>query len=278
MGRFDGQTVLITGAARGQGRSHAVGFAKEGADVAICDLCAQIETVPYQMGTQDELNHTKELVEQQGHRCLSMKADVRSFQQMQTFADKTMQEFGKIDVCLANAGIFSPSPVAQMSEQTWRDMIDTNLTGVFNTMRAVLPHMVKQQRGKVIATSSELGLTGMSMFGHYDAAKHGIIGLVESAALEVASHGITVNAVCPTTVNTPMIQNEATYKTFVPNQPKPTQEQAKQAMTKTNAIPIPWVEPEDVTRAILFLASDDARYITGEPLPVDAGALASAVM
>jgi SDR family mycofactocin-dependent oxidoreductase len=271
MGRFDGKVVLITGGARGQGRSHAVRFAQEGADVAICDVAAQLDTVPYPLAKPDDLAETVRLVEDLDRRCVAVQADVRDRGQIDAFAEQTRTELGRIDFLLANAGIFTFSTVAEMDDRTWREMIDTNLTGVFNAMRAVLPAMIAQGSGRIVATSSMAGKMGYANVGHYCAAKWGVIGLVKSVAQEVAAHGITVNAVCPTGVDTTMIQNEAAYRLFLPDAENPTREDAAPAFQGLNAIPVPWVEPSDISNAMAFLCSDEARYITGETIAVAAG-------
>ncbi|MDI3340450.1 MAG: mycofactocin-coupled SDR family oxidoreductase [Sphaerobacter sp.] len=278
MGKLDGKVAVITGGARGQGRSHALTLAREGADIVICDIAAQIDTVPYPMATEAQLQETVRLVEDLDRRCVAVRADVRDLGQMEAVAERAMSEFGRIDILLANAGIFSFGAVVEMSAQTWQDMIDTNLTGVFNAMRAVLPHMIQQRSGRIVATSSMAGRAGFPNIGHYVAAKWGVIGLVKSVALEVAPYGITVNAVCPTSVNTDMIQNEPAYKLFLPDVEHPTREDAARAFATLNAIPVPWVEPQDISNAILFLVSDEARYITGEAMPVAAGQNASNVV
>lgn len=271
MGRFDGKVVLITGGARGQGRSHALTFAGEGADVAFCDIAAQIDSVPYAMARSADLQETVKLVEELDRRCVGDVADVRDIGQVQAFVDRARTELGRVDFLLANAGIFSFSPVAEMDETTWQDMIDTNLTGVFHAMRAVLPVMIEQGYGRIVATSSMAGKMGFPNCGHYVAAKWGVIGLVKSLALEVAAKGITVNAICPTNVATDMIQNAATYELFLPDVENPSKEDAAAAFQTMNAIPIPWVEPVDISNTMAFLCSDDARYITGETIAVAAG-------
>ena len=271
MGKFDGKVVLITGGARSQGRSHAVTFAREGADVAICDIAAQLDTVPYPMGSRAELDETVKLVEDLDRRCVADVADVRDLDQLQEFAARTRAELGRIDFLLANAGIFSFGAVAEMDEPTWREMIDTNLTGVFHAMRAVLPTMIEQGFGRIVATSSMAGKMGFPNVGHYVAAKWGVLGLVKSVAQEVGGHGITVNAVCPTNVGTTMIQNEAAYRLFRPDLEHPTLADAAPFYQVMHAIPVPWVESIDISNAMVFLCSDEARYITGETLAVAAG-------
>ena len=275
MGKLDGKVAVITGGARGQGRAHALTLAREGADIVICDIAAQIDTVPYPMATPADMEETVRLVEDLDRRCVAVQADVRDGAQMQAVAERAMSEFGRIDILLANAGISSTSTVVDMTDEQWRDMIDTNLTGVFNSIRAVLPHMIERRSGRIVATASMAGRVGMPNIAHYVAAKWGVIGLVKSVAMEVAQYGITVNAVCPTTVNTPMIHNDATYKLFRPDLENPTADDALAAFSSLNVLPIPWVEPEDISNAILFLISDDARYITGTAVEVAAGMNAS---
>jgi SDR family mycofactocin-dependent oxidoreductase len=271
MGRFDGKVVLITGGARGQGRSHALKFASEGADVAFCDIAAQIDTVPYPMARSADLEETVKLVEDLDRRCVGDVADVRDLAQVQAFVDRAKTELGRVDFLLANAGIFSFGTVAELDPTTWQDMIDTNLTGVFHAMRAVLPTMIEQRFGRIVVTSSMAGKLGFANVGHYVAAKWGVIGLAKSAAIEVAPHGVTVNVICPTNVATDMIQNSAAYRLFRPDLENPTQEDAIPGFQSLNPIPIPWVEPIDISNAMAFLCSDDARYITGETLAVAAG-------
>jgi SDR family mycofactocin-dependent oxidoreductase len=271
MGRFDGKTVFITGGARGQGRSHAVAFAREGADIVVCDAVAPIDTVPYDLPTPDDLDETVRQVEDLDRRCVAEQADVRDRAAVESVVERGIAEFGKIDICLANAGIFTFSTIADMDDTTWNTMIDVNLTGVFHTLRAVLPSMREQGSGRIIATSSMAGKMGFANVGHYVATKWGVIGLVKSLAQEVAAEGITVNAICPTGVATTMIHNDAAYRLFLPDMENPTKEDAEPAFAGLNAIPIPWVEVEDISNAMMFLASDDARYITGETLAVAAG-------
>ncbi len=275
MGKFDGKVVLITGGARGQGRSHALAFAREGADVAFCDVASQLDSVPYHMSRPEDLDETVKLVEELDRRCVAVRADVRDREQIESFADRARTELGRIDFLLANAGIFTFSTVAEMEEQTWTQMIDTNLTGVFHAMRAVLPTMIEQGSGRIVATSSMAGKMGFANIAHYCAAKWGVIGLVKSLAMEVGGNGITVNAICPTGVDTTMIQNEAAYKLFLPDTENPTRDDAAPAFQTLNAIPIPWVEPVDISNAMMFLCSDEARYITGETVAVAAGSNAA---
>ena len=271
MGKLDGKVALITGGARGQGRSHAVTLAREGADIVVCDVARQVDTVPYPMGTSEQLQETVRLVEDLDRRCVAVQADVRDAGQMQGVVERALAEFGQLDILLANAGIFSFGTIAEMSDQLWDDMLDTNLKGVFHSLRAVLPHMIERRYGRIVATSSMAGRAGFPNIGHYVASKWGVIGLVKSLAMEVGQYGITVNAVCPTVVNTDMVRNEAAYRLFLPDASSPTDEQVTEAFGGLNIMPIPWVEAQDISNAILFLVSDDARYITGNAMPVAAG-------
>lgn len=275
MGRLEGMVALVTGAARGQGRSHAVRLAEEGADVIGLDICAQIETVPYPMATSEQLDETGRLVEELDRRALMLRVDVRDRAGLADAVGRGIAEFGHIDAACINAGIFSFATIAEMSDEQWDDLIATNLTGVFNTMRAIVPHMIERQRGRIVATSSMAGRGGFPNIGHYVASKWGVIGLVKSLAMEVGRHNITVNAVCPTSVDTDMIQNEAAYRLFMPGVEHPTREQAQAAFGALNVLPIPWIEPRDVSNAIVWLCSDEARYISGAAIPVAAGQNAS---
>jgi SDR family mycofactocin-dependent oxidoreductase len=267
-----GKVALVTGGARGQGRAHALALAQAGADVAVCDIAADIGTVKYALGTSDELTETVALVEKLDRRALSFVADVRDADAMQRTVDETIQELGRIDILVANAGIFSRGPLAELTPQAWRDMIDVNLTGVFNAMRAVVPAMVAQGSGRIVATASMAGKLGAPMMSHYAASKWGIIGLVKTAALELAKTGVTVNAICPTNVRTPMMTNADMLGLFRPDLAEPELDQSM-LDTFASTIPagVPWVEPEDISRTMLFLVSDAARYITGETISVSGG-------
>jgi SDR family mycofactocin-dependent oxidoreductase len=271
-GRVEGKVAFITGAARGQGRSHAIRLAQEGADIIGIDLCKQIESVPYPMATHADLDETVRQVEALGRRIVVTQADVRDYEEVKAALDVGVAELGRLDIVSANAGIFSVGPTAELPEQTWQDMIDVNLTGVWHTAKAAIPHLVEGGNGgSIIITSSGAGLKGFPGFAHYVSAKHGVVGLMRTLALELAPHNIRVNTIHPTNVDTPMIQNEAVYKLFVPDVESPTPDDFARAAREMQALDIPWVEPIDISNALLFLASDEARYITGITLPVDAG-------
>jgi SDR family mycofactocin-dependent oxidoreductase len=269
--RFNGRVALVTGAARGQGRSHAVRLAAEGADLILCDLGADIDTVPYALGSEDELHETARMVTEQGRRAVTCVADVRSTADLEAAVARGLSELGRIDVLVANAGIAGVSTLAEMSDAVWQNMIDVNLTGVFKSMRAVAPHMVERGYGRIVATSSIVGRQGSANIGHYVAAKWGVIGLVKSLAVEVAARGVTVNAVLPTSVDSPMIQNETFHRLFLPDAEEIVAAEVEAAYTALNPIPVPWLAPNDVSDAVLFLASDEARFITGDALPVALG-------
>ncbi|SDG35770.1 mycofactocin-coupled SDR family oxidoreductase [Pseudonocardia oroxyli] len=272
MNELSGKVALVTGGARGQGRAHALALAQAGADVAVCDIATDIGTVRYALGTPDELAETAAGVEKLDRRALSFVADVRDADAMQRVVEETIQELDRIDILVANAGIFSRGPLTELTPQAWQDMIDVNLTGVFNAIRAVVPTMVAQGSGRIVATASMAAKMGAPMMAHYAAAKWGVIGLVKSAALELAKSGVTVNAICPTNVRTPMMTNDDMLALFRPDLAKPTLDQSMlDAFAGTIPVGIPWVEPEDISGAMLFLVSDAARYITGETVSVSGG-------
>ncbi len=272
-GRVEGKVAFITGAARGQGRSHAIRLAQEGADIIAVDLCRQVDSVPYPMSTPDDLAETVKQVEALDRRIIATQADVRDYAAVQAAVDAGVAELGRLDIVSANAGISSMGRMDELPEQTWQDMIDTNLTGVWHAAKAAIPHLKAGGRGgAIVLTSSDAGLFAMENIGHYVSAKHGVVGLMRTLALELAPDSIRVNSLHPTTVNTPMIRNDVTYRLFRPDLENPTVDDATAAFLTLNALPIKWVEAVDISNALLFLVSDEARYITGVPLPVDAGA------
>jgi SDR family mycofactocin-dependent oxidoreductase len=272
MGRLENKVALVTGAARGQGRSHAVRLAQEGAEIVALDICDQIDTVPYRLAQPNDLDETAREVEKLDRRIVARQADVRDSAQVASVVEDGLSQFGHIDIVCANAGIFSSATAAHMSDQMWDDMISVNLTGVFRTVRAVLPSMIENGAGgSIILTSSTAGLCGYANFAHYTAAKHGVVGLMRALVNEVSQHNIRVNTVHPTSVDTEMIQNEAMYRLFNPD--NPTREAFAEVFRTMNLLPVPWVEPIDVSNAVVWLACDEARYITGVTLPVDAGFL-----
>jgi (+)-trans-carveol dehydrogenase len=275
-GRVEGKVAFITGAARGQGRSHAITLAREGADIIAVDICAHIGSVPYPMATPEDLAQTVKEVEAAGRRIVATVADVRDYDALKEALDGGVAQLGRLDIVSANAGISSYGRAEELPEQTWQDMIDVNLTGEWHAAKAAIPHLRAGGRGgSIILTSSTAGLKPLPNLAHYVAAKHGVVGLMRTLALELAPDFIRVNSIHPTSVNTDMIQNAPTYALFAPD--LPADERTREALIPrfqaTNALPIPWVEPADISNAVLWLASDEARYVTGITLPVDAGYL-----
>jgi SDR family mycofactocin-dependent oxidoreductase len=275
-GRVEGKVAFVTGAARGQGRSHAIRLAEEGADIIAVDLAAQIDTVPYAMATPDDLAQTVKEVEALDRRIVATQADVRDYGAVKAALDDGVAQLGRLDIVAANAGIFSFGKADVLEEQTWQDMIDVNLTGVWHAVKAAIPHLkAGGQGGSIVLTSSTAGLMPFENMAHYTSAKHGVVGLMRVLAVELAPDFIRANSVHPTSVNTDMIQNSATYELFAPDltPEQRTKEVLGERFQTLNALPIRWVEPRDISNAVLFLASDEARYITGITLPVDAGSL-----
>ena len=269
MKRFANKVVYISGAARGQGRSHAVHFAREGARIAVFDLCAQISSIKYDMPDDADLAETVRLCEAEGAEVLAARVDVRDGDAVDAFTQKVLKRFGRIDVAVANAGIFGCTRVVDMPHQMFRDMIDVNLTGVFNTVKSVAPGMIANKYGRIICTGSVCSIMGFPNVAHYVAAKHGVDGLVKALAHEFGADGVTINLVVPNGVGTEMILNEPTYKLMSPD--NPTLEGAKAGFASGNAIPLPYIEAEDVSKVVMFMASDDARYTTGSVVKCDLG-------
>jgi SDR family mycofactocin-dependent oxidoreductase len=274
MGSVDGRVALVTGAARGQGRAHAIALANEGADLIITDLCADISTVPYSLGSSEELAETASMVEATGRRCLTMTADIRDTAAMGLVVEAGLDTFGAIDICVANAGVTGYGKFHELDDDTWNDMIDVDLTGTFKTIRAVLPTMLDRRYGRIIATSSMAGRMGNANLAHYVAAKWGVIGMVKSLAMEVANKGITVNAIAPAAVDTPMLHNEAMYKLFCPDMEAPTREDVTPRYQAMNRLGVAWMDPEEISRAVLFVAADAAGSMTGQVIEVSLGSSA----
>lgn len=247
MGSLNGRVALITGGARGQGRAHALALASEGADIVAADAPGPMTDLTYPLATEDDLRDTVKLVEEQGRRCLPITLDVRDSAQVNAAVEQTVKDMGSLDIVVANAGIVSTGPLEEVTDQVWQQLVDTNLTGVFNTLRAAIPVMRRQRFGRIVATSSMGGRMGIPELAAYNATKWGIIGLVKSVALEVAKEGITANVICPTTTQTPMVQ--PTGSDDVPDD-------LVRRMTKANPIPQPWLQPEDVSRGVLYLVAD----------------------
>lgn len=276
MGQLDGKVAFITGAARGQGRSHALRLAREGADIIGVDLCEQVGTVQYAMSTPEDLAQTAKEVEDLDRRIVTRQADVRDKRSLQEAFDAGVAELGRVDIILANAGIANQvGGEPEDEERGWQDVIDINLTGAWKTVKATVPHMIEAGRkGSVILTSSVAGLIAFPNLAHYTAAKHGVTGLMRVFAIELAGHGIRVNSIHPATVDTPMVSNPFSYELFLGGVKGATREEAALGMAPMNALNIPWVETIDVSNAVLYLASDESRYVTGTTSVIDAGAMA----
>ncbi|HZE65831.1 MAG TPA: mycofactocin-coupled SDR family oxidoreductase [Sporichthyaceae bacterium] len=270
MGKLDGKVAFITGAARGQGRSHAIRLAREGAAIIAVDICRQIESVPYPMATSADLAETVAEIESLDRRIVATEVDVRDAAALRAALSEGVAELGGVDIVLPNAGIvgLTDDPDADQ-DQLFRDVIDVNLTGVWNTISAAAPLMIEQGRGgSIVLTSSTQGLTGRGGDGGgalsgYCAAKHGVVGLMRTFANWLAPHNIRVNSVHPTGVNTPMIMNEHVGALIEAN--------PEIAAALANLMPVPVIEAIDISNAIAWLVSDEARYVTGVTLPVDAG-------
>ena len=274
-GRVEGKVAFITGAARGQGRSHAIRLAQEGADIIALDICQEVETAAHSFPTPEDLAATVKEVEALGRRIIATQADVRDYDAVKKAVDDGVAELGRLDIVCANAGITSQGLSHEILEAQWQAMIDVNLTGVWHTCKAAIPHLkAGGTGGSIILTSSAAGLKAWPNISHYVVAKHGVVGLMRTLGLELAADSIRVNSVLPGNVDTPMIHTEGMYRSFLPDSADlPTREQFAEVSKTLFALPIPWVEPIDVSNAVLFLASDEARYVTGVTLPVDGGTL-----
>jgi SDR family mycofactocin-dependent oxidoreductase len=274
-GRVDGKVAFISGAARGQGRSHAVRLAQEGADIIAIDICGPIENMAYPASTPADLAETADLVKAHNRRIVTAQVDVRDYDALKAAVDSGVEQLGRLDIIVANAGIGTfGNKLHKIPEQIFQDMIDVNLSGVWHTVKAGVPHIIAGERGGSIVLTGSVGShKAMAYTGHYIAAKHGVIGLMRAFAVELGQHRIRVNSVHPSQVNTPMTMNDVTFKLFRPDLENPGPEDFAPFSQMTHTLPVPWVEPVDISNAVLFLASDESRYVTGVSLPVDAGAL-----
>jgi (+)-trans-carveol dehydrogenase len=270
MGRLSGKVALITGGARGQGRAHAEKMAEEGADIVVTDICEQIGTVPYAMATQEDLDETVMLVEKHGRQCLGIKADARDAEAMTAAVEQTVGEFGHIDVLSVNHGIVSSSSWDQWTTEAWNDIIDTNLNAVWTSIRPVIPHMVAQNSGSIVITSSASGLQSQVGLLPYMTSKHGVIGLGKALAAELAPHWVRVNIVCPGNVSSPMLKNQYIYDLFA-GKPGSSVDDMLFAAEAMQLLPTPWLDPSEISNMVAFLASDEAKCITGATFSVDAG-------
>jgi SDR family mycofactocin-dependent oxidoreductase len=261
MGALDGRVALITGGARGQGRAHALALAAEGADIVVADAPGAMADLTYPLGTEDDLRETAKLVDELGRRCMPLTVDVRDAAAVNAAVKQTVADLGSLDIVVANAGIVSTGPLDEVSDGVWQQLVDTNLTGAFHTLRAAIPVMRQQKFGRIVVTSSMGGRMGIPDLAAYNATKWGVIGLAKSVALEVAKEGITVNVVCPTTTQTPMVQ---------PSGGGDIPDDLVRRMMKANPIPQPWLQPEDVSRGVLYLVTDPG-VITGSVLEIGLG-------
>jgi (+)-trans-carveol dehydrogenase len=273
-GRVEGKVAFITGAAHGQGRSHAVRLAQEGADIIAIDVCKRVvENSPIPPATPEELAETADLVKGLNRRIYTAEVDVRDYDALKSAVDAGVEEMGRLDIIVANAGIGNGGDTLdQCTEHDWQEMIDVNLSGVWKTVKAGVPHLIKGGNGgSIILTSSVGGLKAYPHCGNYVAAKHGVVGLMRSFAVELGQHNIRVNSVHPTHVSTGMIMNEGTWKLFRPDLENPGPDDMAPICQMFHTLPVPWVDAEDISNAVLFFASDESRYVTGVTLPIDAG-------
>jgi NAD(P)-dependent dehydrogenase (short-subunit alcohol dehydrogenase family) len=267
--KLEGKVAIVTGGARGNGFAAAKCMAEEGADIAIADICEDMSTIPYKMSTAETMANAVESIKKLGRKAVGIKCDVRKAADVEAMVDQVLKEFGKVDILINNAGNSSMIAIAEMDEETWDEVIDTHLKGTFLCCKYVLPHMIQQHSGKVVNISSVGGMHGFGMGGHYCAAKHGIIGLTKSIAMEVADHGVNANVVCPGTVWTDMMKGIAEYFGMEENM-------AKEQFFARYLIKDPEITPDDIGKAILWLVTEDTRCITGNIITVDGGWTAQA--
>jgi (+)-trans-carveol dehydrogenase len=279
-GRVQGKVALITGAGRGQGRSHAVRLAEEGARVIAVDLPDPASKdlnrlSPYPMATEADLAETVRLVEATGAEAIAVPADVRDYDGLVAAAAAGLDRFGRIDIVSANAGITGVTGKAwELGREQWQAVVDVDLTGTWQTVKAVAPALIAQRSGSVVITASTMGVKGGANLAAYVAAKHGVVGLMRALAHELAPFSVRVNAIAPTSVATDMVFNDAVLGLFRPDLDRPGVDDVVEAFTQHNMLPVPWTEASDISAALLWLASDEARYVHGIVLPVDAGQLA----
>ena len=263
-GRVAGKVAFITGAARGQGRAHAIRLAEEGADIIAVDICRDYGDVPYPLATEADLAETVKAVEALDRRIVASVADVRDAGALKAAVDDGVAQLGRLDIVSANAGICTIQSWDEVTPQVWQDTLDTNLTGVWNTMVVSVPHLIAAGGGSIICTSSTAGIKGLPYLAPYVAAKHGVVGISRTMANELARHSIRVNTVHPTGVDTPMGTGLGGLEPLINRDPN-------LGPIYMNTLPVEIVEPRDISNAVLFLASDEARYVTGLEFTVDAG-------
>jgi SDR family mycofactocin-dependent oxidoreductase len=257
------------------GRAHALAFAREGARLVICDACHQYHTIPYQLARPEELASLASEIEEMGRPVLAAEVSVTNLASMQALVEQALQKFNSIDILVANAGLYSFAPSWELTEEQWDETVNVDLKGVWISCKVCIPQMLSRRNGKIICVSSTAGLKGMANLAHYVAAKHGVLGLVKTLAIELAQYNINVNAICPTSVDTAMLSNQALYDVFAGGPgPLATHEHMLELMNQLNLFPDrDLLPPEDISSVVLWLASDEARHLTGCALPVDAGYL-----
>jgi SDR family mycofactocin-dependent oxidoreductase len=272
MGQLDGQVAFITGLARGQGRSHALTFAREGADIIGLDLCGDIASTSYPGATAEDLEETGRLIKETGRRAVLSQGDVRDYDQVQAAFDRGIEQLGRVDIVIPNAGICAGGKTWEITADAWRETIDVNLTGAWHAVKAAVPTLINQGTGgSVVFIGSTEALKGAENMSSYAASKHAITGLMTSLSRELGQYNIRVNSVNPTCVDTNMIQNPYVWGLFEPDNPNPTRDSVRDAFARTHILPVPWMEPADVSRAILYLVGESGRYITASTLTIDAG-------
>jgi (+)-trans-carveol dehydrogenase len=272
--RLTGKVAFITGIARGQGRAHAVALAEEGADIIGIDRAENVDTMTYPLGTEEDLDETVRLVEKTGRRMLARRADVRDRTAVEAALAEGVAEFGRLDVVVASAGVSPPArKLWEIPTEQWDDVIGINLTGVFHTLAASVPHLLAtRDTGSIIVISSGAALVNVPNLSDYVTTKHGVIGMAKSLANELGHRQIRVNVIAPGTVDTPMVTaNEAQFRLFRPDLREPTVDDVAAGFQQRNPMGRAWLDAEDISRAVVYLASDDSRWITGVVLPVDQG-------
>lgn len=269
--RLTGRVAVVTGGGRGQGRAHAIALAREGARVLVCDAPPKMDAVPYETAGVEDLAETRRLVEAAGGVCLAEQADVRDPEALGRVVAAANERLGPVDILCATAGVLAFGALAEADRDVWEVNLDVNLTGIYNSVRAVLPTMLERERGRIIATSSAGGRIGYANLTAYCAAKWGVIGLVKALALEVAAKNITVNAIVPGMVDSDMINNPSVWGLFRPDLDAPTRDDVMQEwvrLTPNGAGPLP---PSEISKSVVFLASDDAQQITGTSIDISSG-------
>jgi len=271
MADLTGKVAFVTGAARGQGRSHAIALAEAGADIIAVDLCADVDTAPYALGTAADLEATVKEIESLDRRVVAVQCDVRDSTGLDNAVAEGVAEFGRIDVLVANAGIWALGRLWEITDEQWQEMLDINLTGTWRTVKAVVPTMIQARRGSIILTSSVNGFEAGGGMAHYVAAKHGVLGLMRNAAIELGPFNIRCNAVCPGIVDTQMNDWQGAYDMMAGHEGGTAQDRQHNAFGWSALAGRGLLAPSSISRSVVFLASDDSRDITGVALPVDGG-------